>query len=309
MPDLILHHYPNSPFAEKVRTMFGHKKLPWRSVIIPVIMPKPDVIALTGGYRRTPILQIGADIYCDSALIADVLERLAPSPTLYPAAQAGLAQTFAQWADSTLFWTAIAYAFQPAGIAARFANMPPEAVKAFSADRTAMRANAPRMSVAESTAQLLVFLQRMEAMLGRGHPWLLGAEISIADFSAYHPLWFVRGNEAVAGIFKGLPKLTAWLERMGAIGHCVYEKMSSADALETARSSQPLGLGDAAFTDFHDVALGDQVVILPTDYALDPVEGELALSTATELAVRRSDERTGEVVVHFPRLGFQLKKI
>jgi glutathione S-transferase len=51
-------------------------------------MPKPDLLALTGGYRRTPNLQIGADIYCDTALIARVLDELQPSPTLYPAAGA-----------------------------------------------------------------------------------------------------------------------------------------------------------------------------------------------------------------------------
>ena len=84
MADLILHHYPNSPFAEKIRLILGYKKLAWKSVIIPSISPKPDVVALTGGYRKTPILQIGADIYCDTALIGDVLEHLQPEPSLYP---------------------------------------------------------------------------------------------------------------------------------------------------------------------------------------------------------------------------------
>ena len=73
MAELIFHHYPNSPFSEKIRLIFGLKHLAWRSVLIPVILPKPDVVALTGGYRKTPVLQIGADIYCDSALIARVL--------------------------------------------------------------------------------------------------------------------------------------------------------------------------------------------------------------------------------------------
>ena len=90
MADLILHHYPTSPFAEKIRTILGFKKLAWKSVIIPQIQPKPDVVALTGGYRKTPILQIGADIYCDTTLICDVLEHLAPAPALYPAQGKGL---------------------------------------------------------------------------------------------------------------------------------------------------------------------------------------------------------------------------
>lgn len=81
MSEPILHHYPVSPFAEKVRAMLGFKGLAWKSVQIPLILPKPDVVALTGGYRKTPILQLGADIYCDTALIARVLERLAPAPS------------------------------------------------------------------------------------------------------------------------------------------------------------------------------------------------------------------------------------
>ena len=90
MADLILHHYLTSPFSEKVRLILGAKKLPWKSVFIPPIMPKPDVEVLTGGYRKTPFLQIGADIYCDSALIADVLEHLRPEPTLYPEPEKGM---------------------------------------------------------------------------------------------------------------------------------------------------------------------------------------------------------------------------
>ena len=76
MADLILHHYPNSPFSEKVRLILAYQQLPWKSVVIPALMPKPDVLALTGGYRKTPFMQVGADIYCDSALICDLLEHL-----------------------------------------------------------------------------------------------------------------------------------------------------------------------------------------------------------------------------------------
>ncbi len=63
MTDIILHHYDTSPYAEKVRTGLGLKRLAWASVKLPVIMPKPNLTALTGGYRKTPVLQIGADIH------------------------------------------------------------------------------------------------------------------------------------------------------------------------------------------------------------------------------------------------------
>ena len=150
MADIILHHYPTSPFSEKIRLVLGYKQLAWKSVIIPSIMPKPDVLALTGGYRKTPCLQIGADVYCDSALICEVLEQLQPTPALYPAVHPGLARVLAQWADSTLFWAAMGYSLQPRGAAAMFDGAPPEAAKAFAADRGAMTAGMTRLRPAES---------------------------------------------------------------------------------------------------------------------------------------------------------------
>ena len=51
VPELILHHYDMSPYAEKVRLMMGVKSLAWRSVQMPIVMPKPDLTELTGGYR------------------------------------------------------------------------------------------------------------------------------------------------------------------------------------------------------------------------------------------------------------------
>src|SRR3546814_44850 len=103
MHELILHHYPTSPFAEKARLMLGFKQPSWRSVMIPPVMPKPDLTALTGGYRRTPVLQVGADIYCDTALIARRLEAEKTTPALFPEGQEFTAATLAQWADAVLF--------------------------------------------------------------------------------------------------------------------------------------------------------------------------------------------------------------
>lgn len=126
MTDLILHHYPTSPFAEKVRVALGIKGLAWQSVIIPVIMPKPDLMPLTGGYRKTPVLQIGADVYCDTQLILREIERRFPDPSLYRGTNSGLANALAFWSDRSLFSSAVGVAF-----ASRRDAMPPE----FLADR------------------------------------------------------------------------------------------------------------------------------------------------------------------------------
>lgn len=309
MPELIFHHYANSPFSEKIRLIFGFKKLAWKSVFIPPVMPKPKLTALTGGYRRTPVLQIGADIYCDTALIADVLERIAPTPTLYPTEQEGAARILAQWADSTLFWTTIAYVFQPVAIPYLLGPLTPEQVKAFGADRAAMRGNAPRMSAQEATGQLREYLRRLENMLRGDRPFLLGSQPGIADFSVYHCMWFIQLAQPLAAILDTTPQLRAWVARMAAFGHGQSEKMHAETALEIARGSTASNDESLPFVDTHGVTLGECVTVMPTDYALDPVEGELVISTHNEFAVRRADPLAGEVVVHFPRIGFQLKKV
>jgi len=308
MADLILHHYPTSPFAEKVRLVLGHKKLAWKSVMIPMIMPKPDMVALTGGYRKTPVLQIGADIYCDTALICDVLEHLQPEPSLYPEPSKGMGRTLAQWADTTLFWTAMAYNFQPAGTAQVFAGAPPEAAKAFADDRQAMRSGMPRMPAADATAAYKSYLRRMSDMLDES-PFLLGALPSIADFAAYHPLWFTRTRTpAMAGVLNATPAVLQWMDRMADIGRAAFEKCSAADALALAAGATPAALNDDIFQDEHGIALGSQVVIRSENFGLEPTQGELIAATRMHYTLRRTDDRAGTVHVHFPRIGYILKK-
>jgi glutathione S-transferase len=309
MSQLILHHYPTSPFAEKIRLILGYKKLAWQSVVIPTIMPKPDLTALTGGYRRTPVLQIGADIYCDTALIADVLEKIAPSPSLYPSPVNGASRIVAQWADSQVFPAAMAYNFQPAGIAQVFAGVPEEAVQAFVADRAAMRGSAPRMAIGEGTSTYKSQLRRLSDMLTE-QPYLMGTVPTIADFAAYHPLWFtVERTPSLAGILEPTPLLKDWMVRMNSIGHGIHEKMNPAQAVDVAKQAFPEDVSHWNFVDEHGIALGSEVTITADNFGLEPTPGILVADTKTRLTLRREDERAGTVHVHFPRNGFILKKV
>jgi glutathione S-transferase len=309
MSDLILHHYPTSPFAEKVRLILGYKQLAWKSVFIPMIMPKPDLTALTGGYRKTPVLQIGADVYCDTALICDVLEHLAPAPTIYPDAVKGAARIVAQWADSALFTASMAWNFQPAGVAQVFAGAPAEGVQAFVADRTAMRSGASRKASADTGSTYKSYLRRIASML-HGQDFLLGAKPCVADFAVYHPLWFTQERTPVlADILQARPEVQRWMNRMKAIGHGSPVKCSAEEALHLARTSTPVALHGEAFQDDHGIALGSQVLIAADNFGLEPTPGELVAATRTRYTLRRSDLRAGTVHVNFPRMGFTLKKV
>ena len=305
MPDLILHHYANSPFSEKVRLVLGYKRIAWHSVFVPPILPKPDVVALTGGYRRAPFMQIGADIYCDSTLMCRVIDALQPEPPLYPAATSGIAGIVAQWADTALFWTAVPYTTQPAGIAHVLGGAAPEAIKAFGADRAAMNPNFRRPTIADGAAALHTYLARLDHLLADGRPFLLGALPCIADFSAVQSFWFMHLAPPIGALLAAYPRLEAWQQRVTAFGHGTVTKMTSAQAIAVAAEGARSPL---AFAPEPGLAQGDEVSVTPTDYAHDPVIGRLVGLSAAEVAIARTDARAGAVQVHFPRIGFQIKK-
>ena len=309
--DIYFHHYATSPFAEKVRAILGFKGLAWKSVIQPQIMPKPDLQALTGGYRRIPVLQVGNDIICDTALICDVLEHLSPEKSLYPQGVKGAARTVAQWADSTLFWTAMAYNFQPIGAAHMFAGQPAQVGMAFAEDRKAMRAGAARMHPGDATPAYKSYLRRINSMLD-GQEFLLGKQPSVADFSVYHPLWFTRRIPALVGVLDATPALLAWMDRIAAMGHGHMGKSNAMESIAACAASTGannlFGTEHEVFQDEHGIALGSQVQITAESFGLEATMGELIAATRTRYTLRRSDPRAGTVHVHFPRIGFTLKK-
>lgn len=310
MSELILHHYPTSLFAEKARLMLGFKGLSWRSVNIPSIMPKPDLTALTGGYRKTPVLQVGADIYCDTALMARRLEQEKASPTFYPQGQEFTVASFAAWADSVMFMHAVSLVFQPESMAVRFAKVPPEAAKAFVADRSALfnGGNASRLPAEQARHQWPAFMARLELQLSRNGDFLFGAP-SIADFSVAHTLWFLKQTPVTAPFVDNYPEVSVWLGRVLGFGHGAHSDLSSAEAIEIARNATPAPLPEETFADANGFKAGDQVAISAMDYGVDAVEGALVFVGSEELILRREDDRAGVVHVHFPRLGFKLEKL
>ena len=307
MSELILHHYPQSLYSEKVRLILGLKNLAWKSVIIPMVAPKPDLTPLTGGYRRTPVLQVGADVYCDTALIAEVLERIAPEPSLYRNAQKGVVQTVAQWGDTNLFWAAVAYFFQTDGVAAALSQLPPEQVEIYRKDRAELMRTRPLSSFPETKATLSLYLQRLQQMLERGQPFLLGDAATLADASCYHPLWILRMVPPLAPVVESIPLVRAWMNRVKDIGHGRPAAISASDALDIARDSTPATVRSDA-SDIPGIAVGDEIEVMPSDYGLDPVKGELILVEPNHVAVRRDDARVGTVVVHFPRIGYLIRQ-
>lgn len=303
MSELILHHYDASPFSEKIRLVLGRKGLAWRSALQPNVMPKPALVPLTGGYRRIPVLQIGADVYCDSQRIARELERLHPSPTLYPAGSEGVCHALNLWADRMLFQAAVPVVFGKIGGAVPKEFIEDRRKLMGGGDFAAFIAAAPLFA-----DQLRAHLALLEAQLRDGRDFLLGAEPGLADFAAYHPVWFLRAVPPAAAALAAFPALGRWADRVAAIGHGRRSELEPKDALVVARSSEPLPAAGVAPGEPNGLVAGEHVAVVPDDYGFDPVVGELAAADQHEIAVRRHASETGEVVVHFPRAGFRVQR-
>jgi glutathione S-transferase len=300
MTDIILHHYGTSPYSEKVRLGLGLKGLAWASVEIPVIMPKPDLTALTGGYRKTPVLQIGADIYCDSQLIMRELERRHPSPSFYPAGH-GAADALAWWAEKTMFSPAVSIAF---------AKRPDALPEGFLEDRAKFSGRnidpaVMMAAVPNLLDQLRAHFDWLDQMLADGRAFLQDAAPSLADLAAYHSIWFLKQNfGATPAPLDGFPRLLIWAERVADIGYGRRSPMTSREALDEARAATSIAKASADPQDPISRKPGEIVSVTPDDTGRDPVVGELILSDVHEIVIRRSDHTVGEVCVHFPRAGF-----
>lgn len=308
MTDFILHHYDNSPFAEKIRTLLGYKNASYQTVTIPVIMPKPDLVALTGGYRKTPVLQQGKHIYCDTRLMSRVIDEQLSEASIYPPALALTSNTIAQWADQQLFSIAVALTFSPAGFEAFSQRVPAKFVEAFLNDRAKMREGSNGLSMDAATAFELIpiYLQQLEQQLVNAGPFITGEQCTIADFSIYHCLWFINNNAGVRHFLTKYENLQHWLSKMKAIGHGTPTTIDAETAISIARSQKPTVFSTKNFEAINDFNMGDKVIIQPTDYGIAPVSGELVISKIDEIAVKRIDERAGEVYVHFPRVGYKI---
>jgi glutathione S-transferase len=300
MTDIILHHYDTSPYAEKVRTGLGLKGLAWASVELPQIMPKPNLTALTGGYRKTPVLQIGADIYCDSQLIMRELERRHPTPSFYPAGR-GAADALAWWAEKTMFLPAVSIAF---------AKRPEVLPKGFLEDRAKFSGRnidpvVMLAAVPNQLDQLRAHFDWLDQTLADGRSFLQGRAVGLSDLAAYHPVWYLRQNfGSAAAPLDGFPRLLSWAERVAAIGHGRRSPMTSEQALDVARTATSIAKASTDAKDPIGRKAGQVVSVTPDDTGRDPVIGELVMSGIHEIVIRRSDPAIGEVCVHFPRAGF-----
>jgi glutathione S-transferase len=298
--ELILHHYDLSPYAEKIRLALGLKSLPWHSVQTPMVLPKPEHFTLTGGYRRVPVLQIGADIYCDTHLITRVLDRIQPAPPLSPAGREVEELAFSRWAETTFMLAIHAFfgigdVFSEEFVEDRSKTIVPPGTDIGQAG----------LILGSKLVQIRANIARIDQQLADGRPFVFGDEPCAADFSAFHPVVMLNSHARTAALIEPCKHVGAWIARVQNIGHGEPSPLDVSEAIAIARDADPASYeGEPVLPD--GMNIGTPVVILHDEYGSGTVSGALAPSGLHEIAVRRTTERTGDVVVHFPRDDFTI---
>jgi len=306
MSQIILHHYPASPVSEKVRIALGIKNLSWRSVEIPRVPPKPDVMPLTGGYRRTPFMQIGADIYCDSLAMLHELQARHPEPTFFPGNSGGLPWAIVQWTDQ-VFGNVVRIS-----LGANADTLPPE----FTRDRSRLFLgpngdfNALKADIPHLAAQLRVQFGYIDERLADGRKFLLGDSPALTDATCYYLVWFTRARwQGGPALLSEYPALEAWEQRVKQISHGTPTPMTSTQALEVARDAAPQTPEHADPRDPQGLRIGQRVSVIPDLDSGEPaVAGTVRFADRHRIAILREDPQVGQVCVHFPRLGYRVRE-
>jgi glutathione S-transferase len=300
---MILHHYEASPYAEKIRLMFGMAGADWQSVLSPPQPPRPNVDPLTGGYRRIPVAQSGADIFCDTSLIAAEVAAMTDQQALRPQFADETARMLANKAEGDMFFAAITSVPPAKLLGTLLSNFGLLGTLRFMKDRSGMMRSAtikPLQGKAAATA-FAAFQTELNAHLAE-RPFIAGRNVSYADLCVFHPLW-LQCRVGRRPLPSQHTHLEQWFARIDSFGHGDRQDITAEAAFAAARAADPRPLPE---TMDPDQRLGTRVSVAPADYGRNPVTGELVALTDERVVVARQTEAFGKLHVHFPRDGYEV---
>ncbi|MGB1581726.1 MAG: glutathione S-transferase family protein, partial [Nevskiales bacterium] len=214
MSDLVLHHYAMSPFSQKIRSMLGYAGLEWQSVVCKEMPPRPHLETLAGGYRKMPVGQIGADIFCDTRSIATEIARLAGKPELALENCSAEVQAYVARVDLEMFFACLLSSGTLRMAMKVWRSMSLLDIARFFADRIKLgrKASVKAIGLKEARKLLHEHLADMESRLEKAD-FLFGNKPNHADFSAFHSLWFAV-DLAESKHADDYPAVQGWLARL-----------------------------------------------------------------------------------------------
>ncbi len=200
MPEPIVHGFPRSTFVNIVRLILTHKDVAYGFHDLEPVMGKPEHLALHP-FNRVPILEHGDLTIYETAAIAAYVDEAFDGVSLTPRDMRARA-LMNQWigAVNSYFYPYMIYhvtherlVFPELGIAS---------------DEKVVAHALPRIETALAAA---------ERQLGHGQGFLLGGELSIADFYLL-PCSFAFSLTAEGqAMYPKFPAFCRWRERMDAL--------------------------------------------------------------------------------------------
>ncbi|KAI9322752.1 glutathione S-transferase [Dichotomocladium elegans] len=303
-----MHGYSLSPFSQKVAWALNYKNVAYKTVTISPVEPRPLRRPLDGGYRKTPILQIGNQVFCDTARILDEIEKRYPEPSLFPATRAGrsseiLSKAIRPWLDSSLFMM----------IPSQFdvKKLPAELLKdraAFAGRKTFLDPASPYLR-----AELFAQLARAEQLIPQNNDttdgiWILDTPtVSAADLSlAMDSLFAV--NTLGRDFVHHFPRLAMHLKRVTVACHAEragsMADISAEEALAIARTQAEPYTGPTECT-LPLLSVGQQVEVTPIDTGKIPATGKLLALSNDGITIEHVDVASNTTcIIHFPTIGF-----
>ncbi|MGJ8687134.1 MAG: glutathione S-transferase family protein [Spongiibacteraceae bacterium] len=302
MNDLILHHYPLSPFSEKIRCMLGYTQLNWNSVLTREMPPRPQLAKLAGNYRKIPVAQIGADIFCDSRTIASEIAALSAKPELALETLDAEQQKFVAEVDLELFFACLMVCDIKVLQRKMREAMSILNVARFVWDRVKLgsKAKVDLIKLRDAKPRVREHLAALESRLQK-QEFLFSSQPTHADFSSYHSLWILRdlSESPEVDCYK---KVSAWMDRMKAFGEGGRTEITADQALAIAAAASPRPI---ASDDQNDIMIGKRVSIGPADYGQRTTSGYLVGSSDSQWILARKENNIA-LHVHFPKQGFNL---
>jgi hypothetical protein len=107
---------------------------------------------------------------------------------------------------------------------------------------------------------------------------------------------------------RGFDRVTAWRKRVAAIGHGKRTNITPADAIASAKASEPSIVVPHDPNDPSGISPGEAAVVMADDYGREPLKGKLVAANQDRVIIERIDPALGRMHLHVPRMGFLLTR-
>jgi glutathione S-transferase len=197
MPDLIVYGFPRSTFVNIVRLVLTHKQVAYRFHDLESEMGKPTHLALHP-FNRVPILRHGDFTVYETSAIVAYLEEIFPKPGLQPNSARDRARMH-QWisAVNSYYYPYMIYHVS------HERNVFPEL--GIASDEKVVAHAIPKVEVA---------LTVTERELAHGKDYLLGPELSLADFYLLPSTYSFSFAPEAKALYAKYPAFCRWRARM-----------------------------------------------------------------------------------------------